>query len=92
MLFQEVYVQLFLDSLCPDKTLILNMVKLTNTLLGQHLHVPIREGHSAVRSAILLCDLLLKGIRLLRPSCVTFCTDSRPITRGVTEAATSVLF
>lgn len=34
-LFQKVYIQLFLDSLCPDKTLIQNMAESTNTLLGQ---------------------------------------------------------
>lgn len=34
-LFQEVYVQLFLDSLCPDKTFILNTAELTTALLGQ---------------------------------------------------------
>lgn len=34
-LFQEVYVQLFFDSLCPDKTFILNTAELTSTLLGQ---------------------------------------------------------
>lgn len=49
-LLQEGYAQLFLDSLCPDKTLILNMAELTNNGLGQWFRGAVHQRHSPSRT------------------------------------------